>query len=129
MFQFPKFIQEMEDRDSTVLTHLIYHSWMLSDQEINRLEEFLAELSARKDISFITANQIKRFVPSCPGIYRMNYYLYRLMARIDPLLSTRFKRPGYHILDPLYHLKIFSRVLGRTVFLKCRHLAQGHLNY
>lgn len=95
--RFRTLIGEAEKLKQDVFTQFAYHSWEVSEKFMKQLDELLAELSAKKNVVFITPNQIPRETPWLEKIIRLRTHVLNLERKVNKMMNTEFSSPKYYV--------------------------------
>jgi len=118
MFNLPDYIEEMAAQSKPVLTQVAYHSWMLSEEEIARLDDMLATLSAREDICFVTAAQAAEIFPAMKNVLDARTQAAELVEQTNVYLANKTVFPGYYVMDRMHYLTQSLAIRSKLIFVK-----------
>jgi len=118
IFKLPNYVEEMAAQSKPVLTQVAYHSWMLSEEEIARLDDMLKNVSAREDVCFLTAVQAAEIFPEMKKILDAKTRAAELNRQANLYCANQSEPPGYYVMDRMYYLLKLVVALSKLVFVK-----------
>ena len=128
MFQLPGLISDIQRLKTTAVLQVTYHSWMLGDGDINRLEKMFEGLAGLKEVTFIVPQQLAGFVPQAAKLFRLRTKVFNLAEEVNPILGTKIELPGYYPVDLMYYRWIILKARVKKILLKhlgLRRVIQG----
>lgn len=99
----PEFIKEMTACKHSVLTHVEYHAWMLSDSQIQELDNVLNEMACNKNVQIIVLSQLHRICPEFKKIQGLKRCLDHLIEKGNVVLGKKKVKKKYFVLSPQYY--------------------------
>jgi len=118
LWNFAELLKEIKNENRSQLVHLLYHSWMIKDEEISKLESLLRELSDDNDICFVTVQQLEELGVSLDTTLRLSDLAYRLNKRANDYLKNKIPVAASYVLSPLTYIKEIIRSGSLILFNK-----------
>ncbi len=104
IFSSLDFIEEMKREKSPVLAHIEYHSWMLSEEDIEKIDSILGQLSNDKYVQFIKVSEIASVFPRFKNIRNLKRCLDARIDRVNLYLGTKRDSKKYFVFNRFYYL-------------------------
>ncbi len=105
-----KLVEDALDQGIPALVHLSFHSWMLKEPDLRKLEDFLERFTRREAIAFITPSQIAEIPHHVARYVWLRWWLHRLRAAVNRHVRT------IHTGDPRYYLFSVGHYLRQIYF-------------
>lgn len=115
LFTLPQFFKETENISHDIFTHISYHSWMLTENEISRLDALLADVVKRANVTIITTKEIKD-IPNIDKHLAQSRMARHLTNRSNKHKEKAVILPPFYILNSFHNFKTAAKAFP-TAFL------------
>ena len=108
------FIKGMESLKYPVLAHITYHSWILDEESLQKLDDILSQLSKNGNIKFIRPSQVIHFFPNFKRVQSLKCYLDVLTNRANIFLGKKKEMQKFFVFNTFYYILSIIRtwILG-----------------
>ncbi|OGX35565.1 MAG: hypothetical protein A3C36_02915 [Omnitrophica WOR_2 bacterium RIFCSPHIGHO2_02_FULL_52_10] len=102
-----EFAHELSDGrlNGPVLYHVVLHSWMLKDNNLNELDKLLSNLANDKRVGFVTLNSLQQGAADFPMARTADHMVRRLSRVASKHLGTPMRLPQYYRFKIKYYGK------------------------
>jgi hypothetical protein len=112
IFKLPIIIDGTSKEDQPILVHILYHSWMLNERGIKKLDKMLSTLRLNENLRFITSAQLKEVFPQISSVLNL--------STLICALKKEAKSFSYYVLNTDFYKKIIFSILGVMLLKKIR---------
>lgn len=99
----------LRKQGKNILAIIMYHSWMLTDQDITELNQSLQNLSLQPFLKFITPKQIKDYLPNVSTIAQAKTTATKIVTQADQYIKLGIEIPQFYVFDVNFYQRLLKK--------------------